>query len=190
MTVATLEKSTTDLLDGDKGRTVVAMATARAWKDVNYKQRLLDDPKAVLAAEGLELEADINVVVLEDTDKVKYVNLSRGEIGEREEVSLVMLIQNFLPIPEGHEVRFVQSTDKTRYLVLRQLPASIQPANLTEPELMNLTTWVGQTATVQTAEAVTTEVAVEETTTVTTAETTAEAAAEVVVVAAGAIVLT
>jgi len=174
MAVATLEKSTTSVLDGDKGRTVVAMATARAWKDANYKQRLLDDPKAVLAAEGLELDADINVVVLEDTDTVKYVNLSRGEIGEREEVSLVMLIQNFLPIPEGHEVRFVQSTDKTRYLVLRQLPASIEPANLTESELMTLTIRAGVEAAV--------EATTEATTETTTAETTAEAVAEVVIV--------
>ena len=170
MAVETLRTPTNSALDGDKGRTVAAMAMARAWKDANYKQRLLDDPKAVLAAEGLELDADVNVIVLENTETVRYVNLTRGEIGEREEVSLVVLMQKFLPIPEGHELRLVQSTEKTRYLVLHQLPAGIQPANLTESELMALT--VGASV----------ESVAEATTEATSAETTAEVGAEAVVV--------
>jgi len=39
---------------------------AKAWADENYKKCLVEDPKAVLQEEGLELPEELNYRVIED----------------------------------------------------------------------------------------------------------------------------
>jgi hypothetical protein len=44
---------------------------AKAWMDENYKKRLIENPKEILAQEGLEFPKDLNLRIVEDTDKIK-----------------------------------------------------------------------------------------------------------------------
>ncbi|MEX2154957.1 MAG: NHLP leader peptide family RiPP precursor [Gemmatimonadaceae bacterium] len=46
---------------------IVAQITARAWSDPTFKARLLADPAAVMREHGLEVPADINVAMHENT---------------------------------------------------------------------------------------------------------------------------
>ena len=48
---------------------------AKAWADEDYKQRLLDDPAAILAAEGMEIAAGVEIKVVEATDKQAWMIL-------------------------------------------------------------------------------------------------------------------
>jgi hypothetical protein len=46
---------------------------ARTWADDSFKQKLLADPAAILATEGLPVPAGITMKVMENTDKVCYL---------------------------------------------------------------------------------------------------------------------
>ncbi|MEA1671872.1 NHLP leader peptide family RiPP precursor [Nitrospirillum sp. BR 11163] len=48
---------------------------AKAWADEGYKARLLADPAAVLAAEGVDLPAGVTFKVVEDTAAVQTLVL-------------------------------------------------------------------------------------------------------------------
>ena len=45
---------------------------AQAWADQKFKQRLLDDPKAVLREQGIKVPAGVEVRVVEPTEKLLY----------------------------------------------------------------------------------------------------------------------
>jgi hypothetical protein len=54
-------------------RKKMAKVIAKAWSDKSFKEKFLSDPKAVLEANGLPLPADLEVKVLEQTDKLMYI---------------------------------------------------------------------------------------------------------------------
>lgn len=70
----------------DEQRIAMAKALAKAWADDAYKERLLSDPRSALADVGLELPADFELQILEDTPDKKHLVLpvppAEGEIGE------------------------------------------------------------------------------------------------------------
>ncbi len=172
-------------LDGDKGRTIVSLLIARAWKDPAARHQFLTHPKAALAGESIDLPADVHVKVLEDTPNVKYINLTHSVHLEENKERLVTLMGKLLPIPPGKELRFVQSSEKHLYLVLPRPPGSV--ATKQESELMITAHDSGVEATfhdtTQTTEVETTEVTVTETTEVQDAETTTTVVAEAELVA-------
>ena len=54
----------------------IARIVSRAWKDPEYKSRLLDDPKGVLAEElGTDIPAHVEVHALEERPDVRYLVL-------------------------------------------------------------------------------------------------------------------
>ena len=57
---------------------------ARAWRDPDYKQRLLDNPKDVLIEAGSSVPDELEVKVVENTSTVRYIVLpeSPNKIGE------------------------------------------------------------------------------------------------------------
>lgn len=61
---------------------------ARAWSDAAFKQALLSDTGAVLRAEGFALPEGVEVVALENTDKVFNLVIpaapAEGELSEVE----------------------------------------------------------------------------------------------------------
>jgi len=52
---------------------IAARIVAKAWKDLNFKDRLLKDAKVTLADFGIENETINHLVVLENTEKIHHV---------------------------------------------------------------------------------------------------------------------
>lgn len=174
-------------LDGDKGRTILAMVIARAWKDPGYRSKFLSNPAQVLTSEGADVPKGVSFTVVSDQPGVKYIPLSHDLDVSQNSDRIVALMRRVLPIPAGKELRFVQSTPDTRYLVLPLPPPSIDPATTSESDLMKATADSGVEATFhdtsQSVEAESTEVTVTETSEVQDAETSTTVVAEAELVA-------
>ncbi len=50
----------------------IAKLIAKVWSDESFKERLIADPKAVLAAAGISAPPGIDIKVVEQTDKQIY----------------------------------------------------------------------------------------------------------------------
>jgi hypothetical protein len=61
---------------------------ARAWADEALKARLLSEPKAVLREHGLEMTPEIEVKVVEDSERVRHFVLPANPVGELTEEEL------------------------------------------------------------------------------------------------------
>jgi hypothetical protein len=174
-------------LEGDRGRTLMALINARAWKDTAYRKRLVEEPRAVLAEEGITIPAGVEVVILEDTETVKHVAISRDfrtnpSVHDR----IIAFMDRMTPIPEDHEIRLRQSGDTKRYLVLQTPPAGVQPQEMTDAELMRISAGGSEAVSTSTTEATvaeTTEASVTETTEAQDTETTTTVVAEAELVA-------
>ena len=63
----------------------------RVWTDDVFSARLESDPKAVLAEMGAELPNDLEIRVVSDSDKVKYVHIPapppEGEVSDEDLVN-------------------------------------------------------------------------------------------------------
>ena len=166
---------------------------AKCWEDEAYKKRFIEDPESVLSEAGFVVEEGVTYKVIEQPKLVKYLVIPH----ENAKDAVQLLAKGFLNqaeskdviIPEGVEVRIIQNTDDTRYMVL---PAS--PKSLTAAELKKVAggdSVATATNAVQSAEVATTGVAVAEVVAVEagTAATTYMAGAEVAVVALGVAVL-
>jgi hypothetical protein len=64
-----------------------AKIVAKAWADEDYKQRLMEDPAAVLSEEGMPVPEGVDIKVVEATDKQAWMVLppkpEDGKIEER-----------------------------------------------------------------------------------------------------------
>jgi hypothetical protein len=109
-----------ELLETDRASLITGMIVARAWRDPEFRDRLVRDPKDVLAAEGLRIPAGVAVRVFEDTPEIKHVALTTWT-SEPEE--LLPLFRELLPLPEGSEVRLIQNTEQAVCLVIPLAPA-------------------------------------------------------------------
>lgn len=119
-------------LEGERDKTILAMVVARAWRDNGYRARLLAEPKAVLASEGLEFPDGVDVEVVENTPSATYVNIARNTT---EATSVTSMLERLVPVPADHEVRLVQSTEEKRYFVIPLVPEDLEIAVTTEMEL-------------------------------------------------------
>ena len=52
-----------------------AKVVAKAWSDPAFKKKLLENPEATLAHEGLSMPKGVHVQVHESTNKVVHLNL-------------------------------------------------------------------------------------------------------------------
>lgn len=66
---------------GEKGK-IWARIVAKAWADESYKQRLLADPKGVMAEEGLLVPDNVVLKMIEAADKQAWVVLPPKPRGE------------------------------------------------------------------------------------------------------------
>lgn len=175
-----------DAMSGDKWRTIWSMTVAQIWRSNEYKQKFLADPKGALKDVGVVLPADVAVKVLEDTETTTHVAVTRDLDVRTAQDRFIHFFDNLFPIPEGHDIRLVQSTDKTRYLVVPRQPASMKAGELTEAELMSVAGGGSESVSTQTTEAAvaeTTEAAVTQTSEAQDAETTTTVVAEAELVA-------
>lgn len=121
-----------DGLTGERDKTILAMVIARAWRDPEYRSRLLSESKSVLESEGIEFPDDAEIEVVENTSRVTYINIARDTT---EATSVVSALERVIPVPPGHEIRLVQSTEQKRYFVIPAIPEGLELAVTTEAEL-------------------------------------------------------
>ena len=80
---------------------------AQSWEDSLLRQRLLDEPVAVLAEHGAEIPEDITVKVLEDTANTLYLPLPLGpDAGELSDKELDAVAGGRASSRTGKSIRF------------------------------------------------------------------------------------
>ena len=110
---------------------------SKCWEDETFKKHFVEDPESVLAEAGIPVEEGVTYKVIEAPKLVEYVVLPEENIQE----SIQNLTKRILAkadkgnkiLSEDVELRIVQNTEDTRYLVL---PAS--PKTLTKAELQRV----------------------------------------------------
>ena len=159
---------------------------AKCWEDEAYKKRFLEDPEGVLAEAGFVVEEGVTYKVIEQPKLVKYLVLPHADAKEAVQTIakgfLNQVERKDVVIPDGAEVRIIQNTEDTRYMIL---PAS--PKSLTQAELAMVAG--GDSAKVNTNVVLNAEIlvnAVEAVDMATTAQTGAEVS--VVAVAVGVLI--
>lgn len=123
------------VLAGDRNDTIMAMVIARTWRDPDYKSRLLQDPREVLAQEGLEFPPDVALEILQDTMEVKHVAVPR-DVTDAGEVASVL--QGAFPLLEGERIVLIQNNDEKHYLVLPTAPIGIDVEQMSDRDLIKL----------------------------------------------------
>ena len=107
---------------------------AKCWENEEFKQSFLSDPETILEQYGIELKEGIDYKVIESPKLVEYIVLPHD--GTKE--ALVELSKKMLQqaenkqsiIPEGTEVRIIQNTEDTNYLILPPSPKTLTSAEL------------------------------------------------------------
>ena len=136
-----------------------AQIVARAWTDPAFKARLLKDAKAACAELGIDTSAITHLTVFENTERVHHVVVCtlcscypRPILGEppfwykstayRNRVVVTprkVLAEDFgTHVPDGVELRVVDSTADSRYLILPRRPAGSE--GWSEADLIKLIT--------------------------------------------------
>ena len=65
-------------------RNALAKLFAACWKDEALKARFMTDPKAVLAEHGIDVPANIDVNVVENTDNTVHITMPQAPAGAGE----------------------------------------------------------------------------------------------------------
>ena len=107
---------------------------AKCWEDEAFKKRFVEDPESVLAEAGIPVEEGVTYKVIEAPKLVQYVVLPEENV----QATIQELTKNILAkadkgnkiLPEGTELRIVQNTEDTRYLVLPVSPKKLSQAEL------------------------------------------------------------
>ncbi len=121
------------MTDGDRDRVIAAEVIAKAWKDETYRDRLVAEPNAVLTEAGINLPAGTTVTVLANSAHIHHVAIPvAGRWDEMEEAFFASL-RKLLPLPEGVELRILQSTEKHRQMVI---PVSPYTGEMSDEDLM------------------------------------------------------
>lgn len=159
---------------------------AKCWDDEAFKTRFVQEPEAVLREYGLPVQDGVEYVVVEAPKGVRYAVIPYdppAELVKGLAKELLSGVENGRKtlLPEGMELRVLQNTETTRYVVLHEKPDTLTKAQL------DMKVGGGKSAAVNYHYAVNVDVAVEAAVTVTTAAVNFEAAAVALVV--GAIVL-
>jgi hypothetical protein len=68
-------------------RNQLAALFAACWKDEALKARFMSDPKAVLAEHGIDVPANINVNVVENTDNTVHITMPQVPAGAEGELT-------------------------------------------------------------------------------------------------------
>ena len=160
---------------------------AKCWEDEAYKKRFIEDPESILTEAGFVVEEGVTYKVIEQPKFIKYLVIPRE--GAKDAVQMIAkglmncIEQSDVIIPEDTEVRIIQNTDDTRYLILPASPKSLSAADLKRVAGGDSAT--PATNVVQTGEVATTVVGVEVQAATTTTTYLAEAEVGVVAVAVG-----
>lgn len=72
-----------------------AKVIAKAWSDPAYKKKLIENPEATLAAEGLSTPKGMHIEIHENTNKVVHLNLPQRPEGDLSEEQLQKVAGGF-----------------------------------------------------------------------------------------------
>ena len=107
---------------------------AKCWEDEAYRNRFIQDPEDVLTEAGFIVDEGVTYKVIEQPKLVKYVVLpsedAKGAVQTIAKGFLNAAERKDTIIPEGAEVRIIQNTEDTHYLVLPASPKSLTAAEL------------------------------------------------------------
>lgn len=167
----------------EKNRAVLAEAIARSWKDDNFRRMLKGAPKKTLAAGGMEIPADMDVIVLENTASIIHAVLPSIADQSRFQAKLDQALKRISSLPETMELRVVRDTAHVSHIVIPAAPSAVASGALSDEQLEQVAGGKSATSTYQTQTTATTStVAAEveaEAVEVQTAATTTTVAAEV-----------
>jgi len=164
----------------EKNRAVLAEAITRCWREPDFRSQLKSAPKKTLSESGAEIPADMDIVILENTNNVLYGVLPTIAEQDQHKEKLQKAVSRLESLPENIELRIVRDTPHKSYLIIPAVP--IAAGMLTDDALEQVAGGGAEattTNTTQTVEAETTEVTVTETTELQDTETTTTVAAEV-----------
>ena len=66
-----------------------AKVIAKAWSDPVFKRKLLQNPEATLAAEGISMPKGMHIEIHENTNKIVHLNLPQRPEGDLSEEKLL-----------------------------------------------------------------------------------------------------
>jgi hypothetical protein len=180
--------------DTDRNRAVLAEVIARSWRDSAFRASLKANPKQALITAGMQIPADVEVVLLENTPTMVHAVLPPRQDMARFQSRADTAMRQILNMPDELEIRFHRDSARRIFVVIPAAPRAGTGA-LSDRDLERVAgggatttatvqTVVGVTTAVQTAEAVTTAAAAQDAVAVTTAAAVAEVAAAVAAVVA------
>ena len=76
------------IMQQGNGQKQWGLLVAEAWADENLKQRLINDPSAVLREYGIEVPYNIELRVVEDTDTVRHLVMPANPSDELQDEEL------------------------------------------------------------------------------------------------------
>lgn len=140
----------------EKNRAVLAEAIARAWKDDNFRRMLKAAPKKTLIAGGMEIPADMDVIVLENTPSIIHAVLPTSADQERFQSKLDQAFKLISNLPATMELRVVRDTDHVSHMVIPAAPSAVASGALSDDQLEQVAGGKTATSTVQTQTTATT----------------------------------
>ena len=151
----------------DKNRAILAETVTKGWKDPDFRKQLLADPKSVLKDARMEIRDEMEVVALENTDKIIYAILPPVEHQELFDEVVAKTAANIGQLPDGVELRVNREKTNLTYFVVPAAPIAMAAGTMSDDDLEVLAG--GKTATV------THQTAIQTTTVATTAEIATQA---------------
>lgn len=122
------------MADRKKNPVKYGEVVAKCWEDEAYKKRFLEDPEGVLAEAGFVVEEGVNYKIIEAPKLVEYMVLPHAEtkaaVQRMTKLFLNRVEKSDAVIPQGKEIRILQNTEDTRYLILPASPQSLSQAEL------------------------------------------------------------
>ena len=102
----------------NKNRAVLAEVIAKAMRDPQFRAELKRAPKQTLVAAGAEIAPNVNVEILENTDKVVFGVLPPHADQQQYQAKLDEEVKKLNKLPEHVEVRIKRDTPDLAYLII------------------------------------------------------------------------
>ena len=163
----------------DKNRAILAEVIARSWREPDFRQQLISNPKQTLKEAGADIADNHEVDVFENTDNLIYAVLPEMSQMDSHNAAFDSAVSRLRNLPENVEVRIMRDSQNKSHLVLPMIPAAAAIGEMSDAELEQVAGGKVSSTSYEAELQTTTEVA--------QVETTAEALAEVAAVALAAI---
>ncbi len=178
--------------DTDRNRAVLAEVIARSWREPAFRNALKANPRKALTDAGMQIPANVEVVLLENSPTIVHAVLPPRSDMARFQSRFDAAVKRLAVLPDDVEVRVHRDSATRIFVVIPAAPAKAATGELTDRQLEQVAggktaaatyqTVVGETSVVQSAEAVSTAEAAQDVAAVSTVAAAAEVAAAVAAV--------